>query len=259
MNFNNVISHLMVWCENKAKTYETTYKNCGGVMYVGYLFAYELSFKLSALTDRLFENVDKMQREISNLLDVHYEPCILNPPNNTAVYIISKLNKEFCEYSAQIISNKDSLETVKIPYFRAVLGDEAKILKDKFYSIWKYENTSYWFPLMGDEPKEISDKFFIMYDYLEVYMEQLKGIIGLPETHIYSYGETAFRPEHCMEVAEMNAYGGCETIYTDKDFTWAVYFSHENTVAFVGSIVNAVKKMLENEKEHWNKFEWDLG
>jgi len=27
---------------------------------------------------------------------------------------------------------------------------------------------------------------------------------------------------------------------------------------FAGSIVPAVKKMLEKEKEHWDKFEWDL-
>ena len=46
-------------------------------------------------------------------------------------------------------------------------------------------------------------------------------------------------------------------IYTDKDFSWAIYFSHENTVAFAGSIVPTVKELLANEKEHWDKFEWD--
>ena len=47
-------------------------------------------------------------------------------------------------------------------------------------------------------------------------------------------------------------------IYTDKDFSWAIYFSHENTVAFAGTIVPKVKEMMSKEKEHWNKFEWNL-
>lgn len=52
-------------------------------------------------------------------------------------------------------------------------------------------------------------------------------------------------------------YGGCETIYTDKDFSWAIYFSHEDTVAFAGSIVPKAKELLSTKKEYWNKFEWD--
>ena len=98
-----------------------------------------------------------------------------------------------------------------------------------------------------------------MYDYFEPYMKQLEQIIGLPQTHIYSYGEDVSRPVNCLETVEIIEYGGCETIYTDKDFTWAIYFSHENTVAFAGSIVPKIKELLSNESEHWNKFEWDLG
>ena len=52
-------------------------------------------------------------------------------------------------------------------------------------------------------------------------------------------------------------YGGCETIYTDKDFSWAIYFFHEDTVAFAGSIVPKAKELLSTKKEYWNRFEWD--
>ena len=89
-------------------------------------------------------------------------------------------------------------------------------------------------------------------------MKQVEQIIGLPQTHIYSYGEDVSRPPNCLETVEIIEYCGCETIYTDKDFTWAIYFSHENTVAFAGSIVPKIKELLSNESEHWNKFEWDL-
>ena len=257
MTFNNIINHLKHWCMNKAKAYHQVYGNYGGITYVGYQVAYEMEFKLSTLIDKSFDSVEDLKREVVNLIDVHYEPSILNPQNNLAKHIIDKTNREFCEFFEDLFSNNEALTLADIPYARAIVGAEATALQDKFRSVWGYVNTSYWFPLMGDEPKEISEKFFIMLDYFEPYRKQVEAIIGLPQTHIYSYGENNFRPPNCMETVEINEYGGCESIYTDKDFTWAIYFSHENTVAFAGSIVPKVKELLVSEKAHWDKFEWD--
>ena len=257
MTFNNIINHLKLWCINKAKAYQEVYGNYGGITYVGYQVAYELEFKLSTLIDKSFDCMEDLKREVVNLIDVHYEPSILNPQNNLAKHIIDKTNREFCEFFEDLFSNNEALTLADIPYARAIVGAEATALQDKFRSVWGYVNTSYWFPLMGDEPKEISEKFFIMLDYFEPYRKQVEAIIGLPQTHIYSYGENNFRPPNCMETVEINEYGGCESIYTDKDFTWAIYFSHENTVAFAGSIVPKVKELLVSEKAHWDKFEWD--
>jgi len=90
-------------------------------------------------------------------------------------------------------------------------------------------------------------------------MERLRQWMGLPYVHIYEYGEWYHAyPPHCLETVEFEGDFGCETIYTDKDFTWAVYFSHENTVTFAGTIVPFAKKLLSEEKEHWNRFEWSL-
>ena len=253
--FNNLINHLKIWCKNRAEAYHRTYGAFGGISYVGYRIAYELEFKLSTLMDKTFGNVDEINREINALIDVHYEPSVLKPANRVAKHIIDKTNQEFLDYLEEVVSRKDSLPLVDIPYERVITGAEASALQAKFRTVWGYENTAYWFPLMGDEPKGISEKFFIMLDFFEPYMKQFEGIIGLPESHIYSYGEHTFRPNHCIETAELTEYGGCETIYTDKSFSWAVYFSHEETVAFAGSIVPKVKALLANEIEHWNKFE----
>ena len=257
MTFNNTINHLKLWCINKAKAYQQVYENYGGITYVGYQVAYEMEFKLSTLIDKSFDSVADLKREVVNLIDVHYEPSVLNPQNSLAKHIIDKTNREFCEFLEDIFAKSEALTLADIPYARAIVGTEAAALQDKFHSVGGYVNTSYWFPLMGDEPKEISEKFFIMFDYIEPYMKQVEAIIGLPQTHIYSYGESVFRPPNCIETVEIIEYGGCETIYTDRDFTWAIYFSHENTVAFAGSIVPMVKELLSNEKEHWDKFEWD--
>ena len=257
MTFNNIINHLKLWCINKAKAYQQVYGNYGGITYVGYQVAYEMEFKLSTLIDKSFDSAADLKREVVNLIDVHYEPSVLNPQNSLAKHIIDKTNREFCEFLEDIFAKSEALTLADIPYTRAIVGAEAAALQDKFRSVWGYVNASYWFPLMGDEPKEISEKFFIMFDYIEPYMKQVEAIIGLPQTHIYSYGESVFRPPNCIETVEIIEYGGCETIYTDRDFTWAIYFSHENTVAVAGSIVPMVKELLSNEKEHWNKYEWD--
>lgn len=257
MTFNNIINHLKLWCENKAEAYQKAYGAHGGITYVGYRMAYELEFKLSILIDKPFENIENLKGEVLSLVDVHYEPSIINPQNSSVQHIIDKINREFGEFLEEVLSKQEALSVADMPYMRTIVGSEAKALQAKFRSVWGYENTSYWFPLMGDEPKEISEKFFIMFDYFEPYKKQLEQIIGLPQTHIYSYGEDNFRPQNCLETVKLIGYGGCERIYTDLEFTWAIYFSHENTVSFAGSIVPRVKELLSKEKEHWDQFEWD--
>ena len=257
MVLNNIINHLIIWCRGKAEVYRIAYKANGGGFCIGSTFAYEMDFKLSTLMDRPFESADALKKEVLDLLDVHYEPGILKPQNRTAQYIIDKVKREFREYLDEVLAKWGTLPLVDLPYSRAIVGTEAAALQKRFRSVWGYEKNSYWFPLMGDEPKEVADKFFIMFDHFEPYMKQFEQIIGLPRTHLYCYGETVCRPPHCFETTELIEYGGCETIYTDKDFSWAVYFSHEDTVAFAGAIVPAVKELLMGEKEHWDKFEWD--
>ena len=257
MIFNNVINHLKLWCADKHEAYQKNYTNYGGVLYVGYSVAGELSFKLSTLIDKPFASIEDLKKEILGMIDVHYNPSVLKPVNGVAKHIIEKINREFCEYLDEVISKSDTLKPADIPYNRMIVGDEAKELIAKFRSVWGYVNTACWFPLMGEEPEEISEKFFVMFDYLEPHLKELEAILGLPQTHIYGYGESYFEPESCLETSELIEFGGGESIYTDKDFSWAIYFSHEYTVAFAGKIVPKVKKLLSAYEEHWDKFEWD--
>ena len=255
MTFNNTINHLKEWCLSKADFYHKSYNEKGGVLYVGYQVAYEMLFKLSTLIDKPFEDISYLKETILNFIDVHYEPYLLKPQNKLAKHIIEKTNLEFRDFLEEVTSTKEPLSLINIPYNRVIIGSEAIVLQEKFRSVWGYVNTSLWFPLIGDEPKDNPEKFFIMFDYLEPYMKQIEQIIGLPQRHIYCYGESNFEPSNCIETVEIGKYDGCEKIYTDTDFSWAIYFSHENTVSFAGSIVPEVKKLLSDKKEHWNKFE----
>lgn len=257
MIFNNIVNYLKLWCAKKSESYRDKNNNYGGVSSVVSMLLWELEFKLSSLTDKEFDSIDDFKNEVLGLIDVHYDRSVIEPQNSIAERMIDKVNDEFRLCLSDVLFDVDSLPPIDLPYRRVILNDEAKILIDKFRTVWGYENTSYWFPLMGEEPKHVSDKFFVMFDYIEPHLEELCELIGLPDIHIYEYSEEDIWPDHIIETLEIADYGGHETIYTDKDFSWAIYYSHEDTIAFAGTIVPKVKELLRDEKEHWNKFEWN--
>ena len=87
----------------------------------------------------------------------------------------------------------------------------------------------------------------------------IEKIIGLPQAHIYECDEEEWSyPKHCFENAELIEYSAAECFYTDKDFSWAIYFSHEATVSFAGRIVPKIKELLKDEEAHWNRWEYDF-
>lgn len=259
MIFNNIVNHLKLWCAKKSESYRDKNNNYGGVSSVVSMLLWELEFKLSSLIDKEFNGIDDFRKNVLDLIDIHYDHSIKNPQSNIAERIIEKVNDEFRYCLADVLFDVDNLPPIDLPYRRVVIDDEAKELIDKFQTVWGYESTSYWFPLMGDEPTHVADKFFVMFDYLEPHFKELCELIGLPQTHIYEYSEEDIWPDHCVETVEIDDCGGHETIYTDKDFSWAIYYSHEHTIAFAGAIVPKIKELLRSEKEHWDKFEIEWG
>ncbi len=255
MIFNTLINHLRQWCVGKAAYYLKRSAEYGGIACVGWQTANELEFKVLTLTDKSFENVEAFRKEISGLTDVHFFPSVEKPENRTAGILIDNINREFRDCLEELLSAEESLTPVDLPYKRVIVGAEAAELKERYRSVWKYVNSAYWYPLTGDAPDGIRNRFYITSDRLRPYLRELDRLIGLPQAHIYCYGENAFFPEHCIETAEPVEYDGCEKICTDKDFSWAIYFSHESTVSFAGAIVPEAQELLLNEKAHWNSFE----
>ncbi len=258
MVFSHILTHLIHWCDEELMSCAEKAGNGVGLYYVGYRYACELRFKLATLVDREFDGLDAFRKEVLAMLDVHYEDSVLNPPNRAALSLISSLEATFLEYFNSMATEQGAVSMVEYPYTRAIVGEEAQRLIQTFRDVWGYSNRAYWHPLQGTASEESFELFFVMLSYAEPYMDRLCQWIGIPYTHIYAYGEWHHvYPDHCLETVELDGYGGCESIYTDKDFTWAVYFSHENTVTFAGSIVPFAKELLAKEKDHWDRFEWD--
>ncbi len=256
MTFNKIIDHLRHWCVDKGNAYHYVYQKNRGITYVGYIFTDELEFKLMTLIDVDFQSLDELKCEIKNMLNIHYEPSILEPVNQLATHIINKTTAEFLAFADEIFDSYENMSEADIPYKRAITGEEVDTLINKFREIWGYVNTTYWYPLNGNFPEEIVSTFFVMSDYVKPYLNVLEVLLKMRDEHVYRYGENNFYPPHVLEVDRFNEFEGLEMIYTDKDFSWAIYFSHEDTVAFAGSIVDMVKNLLKDEKENFNKFVW---
>lgn len=255
MNCNNQINLLKRWCEEKSNIYYEHY-HTSGISNIRYFTTSEIAFKLSMLIDHDFENNEDFQSHIKNLLDIHFDYSLKNPINTTAKYMIEKIQNDFLEYANQIIYTENDDTPNNSIYERVIINEEAAEIISQINQHWGYENDSYWFPLMGEEPQKVSDKFFIMKKYLTPHWETIKSHIFHHNSHIYSYGESAYDLEFCIETTDIDNITLEEWSYTDKDFSWFIYFSHEDTVSFAGTIVPVIKEILISEKTHWNCFEY---
>lgn len=143
------------------------------------------------------------------------------------------------------------LETVEpLPYRRRLLEIEANEIREKLLKHWNFDG-SYWEPLTSCSPQPFI--FFCKDNLSDQDYEKIKKIISdQAENKIYEITE-----EHCDYLTDNSEfYPDCyETIYTDKNFDWIVYGSHEGTIAFGGDwLLPAIKEQLKDKFELINKW-----
>ena len=259
MNYDNIINHLKIWYKDKIEQdNKETKKRLLGT-YTGRRVLENFETKLSTLKGKNFESDENFKDIIFKLLYEHYKYYVQNSNNWKEKQFVKKANQELCVFVGEILSKKYVLPLVDIPYNRVIIGDELDKLWDKFLSTWRYGEDFYWYPLTIDKPEGVSEIFFVEYKYFEPYMEQIRRLTGCPNETVYCHSEILYnemfeQPQYCIETPDFEEYSNFETFFTDKEFMWAIYFSHHNTVTFAGSIVPQVKEIMINEKEHWD--EW---
>lgn len=256
MNYNIHLYHLKKWCKQKANDYYIDYSNShGSSLYLKYLFAVETEFKLLQLVDHDFENDSSFYEAIVAMMDIHYDFSLKNNLTRIKGYMINKVKQEFLLFVQQLLAEKNPKIPSDFQYERVITDNEADNIISEINSHWKYYNNSYWFPLMGEEPQSVSDKFFIMKKYIVPYWNDICSYIFKENSRIYSYGESFYDIKFCIETSTIDNTEHQEWIYTDKCFKWFIYFSHENTVSFAGSIIPDIKEILQKEKEHLDHYE----
>ncbi len=253
MKFNNVIETLRCWCAQMTWEYRDQYERerqerGKSSLFHRYAVTNELYQKLGTLIDREFLDYKSLLREIRVLAAAHWKPTLFQTHTEEETAHIRGVKSAFWAYLETVDPNCPRPE---VPYYRGIMGKEAGVLMVRFRDRWNYDPAEYWYPLKGCPDDQ---KLFLNVNYAEPYFAQINSLLGLPEVHIYEYGECDPRYPACAECDEIDGYCGCEVAYTDRDFQWIIYYSHEDTVTFAGSILPQIKEILANEKEHWNKW-----
>lgn len=255
MVYNNVTNTLRNWCNEMTHRYSNEYqiertRSGQSVRFLSYLVTAELSYKLGSIIDKDYPFFEAYRNAILELIPIHINHTLKKELGKIETYYVQRAESAFLEYLDSVLADCPS---PNVPYCRIIQGPEAISIADHFYESWKYD-TTYWYPLNGMSGNEM---LFISPKRIEPYLGAIRQLLGLPQNHIYEYGEARYDRLHCAEVEELENYSGCETAYCPKDFSWIIYFSHENTVTFAGTIVPQIKEILRSEMEHWNRFEWD--
>jgi hypothetical protein len=116
--------------------------------------------------------------------------------------------------------------------------------------IWGCEIPFGWIPIYGQ--KDIPDTEIYQADYFEINIPSPENIIAdtYNLTEIYEITEGG-------RVALTNiydcrfGYDGLEYLYTDKDFRFVLYFSHESSVTVGGkALINTIHNVWHNYKNH---------
>ena len=251
MTFNNTINYLKKWCIDHRKPYKKFLK----VSYAGSNVADHMQLALSTILEKPFENIEDFKKEILYFVDVIQKDNMAKARDRFAKKVITETVANFLTFLDEAITQNDTIDTVDIPYVRMIIGDEAVALKEKLYSVWGLTLYGHWYPLDAIDVENF-EKFFIMHKHFSPYEKQFEQMVGLPDTHLYCYDSCFRRQQYYVETNSLDEFYEPERFYTDKDFTWAIHFSHESTVSFAGSIVPKMKELLANEKEYWNVLEW---
>lgn len=248
MIYNNVTNTLRCWCDTMTTQYAERYEREGnGQWALCSRVTAEMSYKMCSLIDKEYPCFADYRQAVSELLSIRIGLVPQKDLTKVEQYYIDKAERAFCEYLESL--SPDCLSP-NVPHRRQIWGEEAEGIAQRFYETWGYD-TNCWFPLNG---MAMEDKLFIAPQYLEAHRVKIDRALGLPAQHIYEYGESWYHVIHCAEVDAIEDYSVCEVAYCPKDFSWIVYFSHENTVAFAGTILPSIKEILQEEWEHWNRF-----
>lgn len=253
MVYNNVTNTLRNWCQEMTQRYSDMYRQERASTgqnphFLSYLVTAELQYKLGTLIDKDFPDYTAYLNAVSHLMSIHIDFTLKKELGADENYYVQATETAFRNYLETLSSD---CPAPTVPYSRIIWGDEADNIANRIFDTWDYD-TSYWYPLNG---KFDADKLFIAPKWIDSHLDEIRHLLGIPQNHIYEYGEAWYDCTHCAEVDALENTSGCEVAYCAKDFSWIIYYSHENTVTFAGTIIPGIKEILYGEEEHWNRFE----
>ncbi|MDR0321360.1 MAG: hypothetical protein LBI28_07635 [Treponema sp.] len=145
------------------------------------------------------------------------------------------------------IQEKDLYEVSPLPYNRKLSQNESKEIYKQLYNSWGFSGFTW---NQSESKKEI---IFLMEKHITD--DEKNKIIE----HIFKYDKRFFtisemEDDYETEIIKIDL---SETIYTNKNFDWIIYSSHENYITFGGIILlDFLKELFSDRKEKFNVYEW---
>lgn len=253
MVFNGVTEYLRRYCYDLEERYRKRSEEerlCTGrsLLFVKGFFFEEMAYKLAALVDWDAPSFEAYREQVRALIPVRKAYVLRKERVPEALALVREAEEELRGLLGSL-TEQNTAEPEH--YLRVIHGAEREQLEYAILEKWGY-CADYWYPLKGGFDE---NKLFLSVDWFEPYWDRLCALAGLPENRVYEYGESYFDDGQLLEVDDMTGYGGNECAYLPKDLSWIIYFSHENTVTFAGTILPTVRELLAPEREHWNKWE----
>ncbi len=167
--------------------------------------------------------------------------------------IESKAIQEERNKFVDLIESINAIDIKKVeplPYKRRLSEIEAKEVRRQFEMNLGYDG-SYWNPL--NEKSKIETIFLMKENLLESDQNKIIDFIkSHAEKRLFEIKEDMLDYELEIDSLDIDCY---ETIYSDMSFKWAIYGSHESTVAFGGTeLVKFVKQLFGDRVEEINKW-----
>lgn len=193
-----------------------------------------------------YETIEDCKKELIIIGEYSQNIFTENSENNIELNAIKEEKEKFVDYIMQI-QEKDLHNVIKLPYIRKLNKKESENIWNKLKNIWNYDGT-YW-----------------------KHSEDRKNIIFLMEKHVtendkYNIIEYILKKDSMFYNAneignvyetEIIDFDCSEEIYTNKNYDWIIYKSHEMYMAFGGKmLLDYLNILFSDREEKINKYEW---
>ncbi len=193
---------------------------------------------LERIVDKPFENAAQCKEEIKSIalkrkegaksLDELADSSKMTKRTLRRIEVNNNAVEHFLDFVDSI--SEEQMDTVEpLPYRRRLSEQESGEVRADLKEQWQFGGF-YWVPLSGDCTRPL-----IIFDgdeFTEDHLPELKEtILSLTSQRIYEIEE--FGNDFEVDHTEFDP-DKTEVIYTDKNFSWVIYTSHEDTIAFGG-------------------------
>lgn len=184
---------------------------------------------VETLVGKIFTSTDQCKAELKVIGLSSQTPFTTGNYNEIHQKAIEDERQKFINFIDQI--ETEQLDNVKpLPYRRRLLEGEANKIRETLNKHWNFDG-GYWEPLVSCSPAPVV--FFNKLNLSNADYEKIKEIVSNgADKRLFEVNEDLWDYE--IDHSEFNP--DCyETVYTDKNFDWIIYGSHEETIAFGGT------------------------